>query len=39
MGLAVLIQVVLQIWELVRAEAALSLQNFTTVVNLSLYSL
>lgn len=36
MGLEIPIWAVLQIWELVRAEAAHSLQNFTTVVNLSL---
>lgn len=39
MGLAVLIQVVLQIWEPVGAEAALSLQSLTTMVDLSLYNL
>lgn len=39
MGLAVLMQGVLQFWEPVRAEAALSLQNLTTMVNLSLYNL
>lgn len=36
MGLAILVQVVLQNLEALRALAVMSLQNFTTMVNLCL---